>query len=312
MKVFISHSSTDKKFVRMLKDALLENNIETWFDEDQLDLGDSLVSRLDNALDTSSHLVLILSPSSVKSDWVKFELKKALDNQRTGLMQKIIPIKYRECEIPEELKELLHADLSKEVVLPADNATRVKFISEGFEGFFLKLVRAIRNSSKAINKEEKAEIISSIKASQPSIEKHSISVHRGNYELIGYNTAESRLKYQKVISNKNTADENIDDLRPFLLPASLKSLCKFEKGQKIEIQSDLPFPSYGHFAGYRIDDLKIALDKRTRNELYIRAGNFYQVEIDFKKNIIRFVNMFGKNPHNGKKFLGEENNGLAA
>lgn len=90
MKVFISHSSTDKRFVRTLKECLNINNIDTWIDEDQLDLGDSLLSKLEQALNESSHLVIVLSPSSVQSDWVKFELKKALDNNRTGLMQKIM------------------------------------------------------------------------------------------------------------------------------------------------------------------------------------------------------------------------------
>lgn len=312
MKVFISHSSTDKKFVRMLKDALLENSIQTWLDEDQLDLGDSLVTKLESALDTSSHLVIILSPSAVKSDWVKYELKKALDNQRTGLVQKIIPIKYRECEIPEELADLLHADLSNEVVLPIHNSDRIKFISNGFEAVFLKLVRAIRNSSKEINKDEKEEIIKSIKSTEPLIEKQSRSIHRGNYELIGYNTIESRIKHQKVISKKDASIENIEELRPILLPASLKSVAKFKIGDKIEIEGNLPFSTYGHFAGYRIDDLKIAIDKRSRDAVVLRAKRYYQVEIDIEKKIIRFVNEFGPGPKGKIKSSGENNFGLAA
>ena len=296
----------------MLKDALLENSIQTWLDEDQLDLGDSLVTKLESALDTSSHLVIILSPSAVKSDWVKYELKKALDNQRTGLVQKIIPIKYRECEIPEELADLLHADLSNEVVLPIHNSDRIKFISNGFESVFLKLVRAIRNSSKEINKDEKEEIIKSIKSTEPLIEKHSRSIHRGNYELIGYNTIESRLKHQKAISSKDASFENIEEIRPILLPASLKSIAKFKIGEKIEIEANLPFATYGHFAGYRVDDLKIAIDKRTRDAVLIRARHYYQVEIDIEKKIIRFVNKFGPGPKGKIKSAGENNFGLAA
>lgn len=80
MKIFISHSSKDKKFVRHLKDCLLENTIETWVDENQLDFGDILVNKLENALEETSHLVIILSPTSIETDWVNFELKKALEN----------------------------------------------------------------------------------------------------------------------------------------------------------------------------------------------------------------------------------------
>lgn len=310
MKVFISHSSRDKKFVRMLKDCLLENSIETWFDEDQLDLGDSLVNKLEIALNTSSHLVIILSPASVESDWVKYELKKALINQKTGLIQKIISIKYRECEIPEELKELLYADLSEEVVLPSPDSDRIKFISNGFESFFLKLVRAIKNSSKAINNIEKEEIIKTIKSSEETIEQHSHSIHRGNYELVGYNTIETRLKYQNLIYKKENNVENIEDLRPFLLPESLKRIFKLKLGEKIQIESDLPFPSYGHFAGYRIDDLKITIDKRTRNELFISAREYYQVEVDLERKIVRFVNNLNGNQRK-PLMAGEGNYALA-
>lgn len=311
MKVFISHSSRDKKFVRTLKDCLLENSIETWFDEDQLDLGDSLVNKLETALNTSSHLVIILSPASVESDWVKYELKKALTNQRTGLMQKIIPIKYRDCEIPEELKELLYADLSEEVVLPSTDSDRIKFISNGFEGFFLKLVKAIRNSSKAINSIEKEEIIKTIKSTDEITEKHSNSIHRGNYELVGYNTIESRIKYQNQIYKKENDIINSEDLRPFLLPLSLKGIFKLKMGEKVEIESHLPFPSFGHFAGYRIDDLKITIDKRTRNELNIIAKQYYQVEFDLERKIIRFVDNINGNPRK-PLIAGEGNYALAA
>lgn len=289
MKVFISHSSKDKKFVRHLKDCLLENTIETWLDEDQLEFGDSLVTKLENALDETSHLVIILSPASIESDWVKFELKKALINQKTGLTQKIIPIKYRDCKIPDELSDLLYADLSEEVVLPTDS-NRVKFISNGFDSFFLKLVRGIRNSGKIINKDEKEEIIKSIKSSEKDILKNSSQIHRGIYELVGFASAEARNKYQNIIMKESPEFKNIENIRPILLPLSLKTLFSPKIGDVIEIQHTLPFPTYGHFAGFRLDDLKITIEKEARNGALLDAKHFYQVEVDTEKRLIKFVN----------------------
>jgi hypothetical protein len=52
MKAFISHSSVDKEFVRTLKRDLNANGIATWLDEDQLNLGDSLIEKLDAGLTT--------------------------------------------------------------------------------------------------------------------------------------------------------------------------------------------------------------------------------------------------------------------
>ena len=288
MRVFISHSSKDKKFVRTIKDCLLENSIDIWLDEDQLDLGDSLVAKLEKALDDSSHLVIILSPASVESDWVNFELKKALQNNRTGLTSKIIPVKYRDCEIPEELTHLLHADLSDEVVLPIGD--RVKFISNGFDNFFLQLVRAIRNSAKAINKDEKDEIIKSIKSTEKEIEEHKKLIHRGNYKVIGYTTLESRLKYQKAIIKKVKDTDDVEEVRPFVLPPSVKQTFNPSLGTKCSFEfDDFPFDDYGHFAGFRNDDLSIAIDKRTRNGIGIGYDEYYQIEIDAEKNLIRFV-----------------------
>ena len=287
MKVFISHSSKDKRFVRTLKECLTENNIETWFDEDQLDLGDSLVLKLEKALATSSHLVVILSPSAVQSEWVTFELRKALSNNRTGLMNKIIPIKYRECKIPDELTDLLYHDLSDEVVLPEGD--KLKFISDGYDSFFLKLVRAIRNSEKAINNSEKGEIIKSIKSTEKDIEKLTKLIHRGNYKLIGYSSLEARLKYQRLIERKLGNEIDLEDIRPFLLPAGVKQILKLEIGDRIEFESDLFSDSYGHFAGYRLDDLSIAVDKRIRNEIFIYALRYYQIEIAPEERVIKFV-----------------------
>lgn len=279
MKVFISHSSRDKSFVRFLKDSLLANSIDTWLDEDQLELGDSLVTKLQDALDDSSHLLIVLSPASIDSDWVQFELKKALINSKTGLMNKIIPIKYRDCKVPDELQDLIYGDLSNEVVLPVEN--KIKFISDGFEGVFLRIIRAIKNSSKQIDKSEKEEIIKSIKSSEKEVEQHAKSVHRGNYKLIGYNTLESRQKYQNLIAKKTGVKDGVDNLRPILLPPAIKNTFKPKIGDRVKVIGYLPWEeSFGHFAGFRNDDLAFTLDKRTRDEIEEKSKILLSIEVD--------------------------------
>lgn len=286
MKVFISHSSTDKRFIRTLKSGLKENSIETWLDEDQLDFGDSLVEKLETALGESSHFVIILSPSSVDSDWVSFELKKALQHSRTGLMNKIIPIKYRECDIPEELSKLLYADLSDEVVLPMED--EVKFVSDGYDAFFLKLVRAIKNSSKALSDQEKEEIKKSIKSTEKEVKEHIKSVHRGVFKLIGYNTKEVRDKFEKTIRQKNKDLKDEDEIRPILLPPSIKRIYNPKIGEVIKIDGELWFNGTGHFAGFRNDDLAITIDKRVRDAAEIKAGAYYEIEINGEEKIVKF------------------------
>lgn len=306
MNVFISHSSADKRFVRTLKGYLNENGISTFFDEDQLDLGDNLLTKLESALNTTSHLVIILSPNSVDSKWVKYELKKALDNHKTGITQKIIPIKYRECVIPEEINDLLYYDLTSEVVLPIDETGKLKFISKGFDDFFLKLVRAIKSSTKSFSSIEKEEIIKSIKTAEKDLIKDTDEIHRGLYEIAGYSNPVSKGKYQQEASKKNSSI-TFDKIRPILLPNSLKGKFKIEIGEEIQLISDNRYKSYGHFAGYRSDDLKLILDKNARDELKLITRHIYQVEYYNDKKLIQIFNTNDYYPGNIPGFFFDAN-----
>lgn len=60
-------------------------------------------------------------------------------------------------------------------------------------------------------------------------------------------------------------------------------------GDKVKLEGTLPFSCFGHFAGYRIDDLKIALHTQLTTELLLTKYRIYQVEVDPEKNIIRFI-----------------------
>ena len=290
MKVFISHSSQDKRFVRTLKSDLKENSLDIWLDEDQLDLGDSLIDKLELALEESSHFLIILSPFSVNSDWVKFELNKALKQKESALLNKIIPIQYRKCEIPEELKNLIYADLSDETVQIVDNS--VKFISDGYQQFLLKLTRAIRNSDKKLTQSEKSEIKKNIKRKEQESISNINKTIKANYSVIGYKDFDTRKYYESFIK-ENTPLNSIKkekEIRPVLLPPLLKSIFKELKiGDRIVFTDDFVSETYGHFAGYRKDDISIAIDPRTRKGIGIERGYFYQIEINVKNKQINFI-----------------------
>jgi TIR domain len=290
MKVFISHSSTDKKFVRTLKDDLHENAIETWFDEDELDLGDLLADKLELALEQSSHFLIILSAASVNSEWVKFELKKALKQKDTELLQKIIPVKYNECEVPKELEDLIYQDLSKEIRQIKDN--KVVFVSDGYLNFLNRLCRAIRNSEKQLTKSDKSAIKKEV--DEKSINETSLknTFIKSSYKLIGYKDSDSRLIYSKAIltDTKDESLKNVQEIRPVLLPPLLKfSLKGLKLGDEISFSKNYFFNEYGHFAGFRKDDLAITLDSRIRKGLNLTNGVRYYVEIDPKKRNINFI-----------------------
>jgi len=88
-KVFISYASGDRTFVTKLMDALTKEKISAWLDENEISAGEPLRSEITSGLRACDALVVVLSPTSVRSDWVKFELAQflALDNKR-----RLIPI----------------------------------------------------------------------------------------------------------------------------------------------------------------------------------------------------------------------------
>lgn len=89
MRLFFCHSSKDKPFVRELIN-LLPEVIRPWVDENELHAGQSIKAILRTAIESSNFVVAILSRDSIRSDWVKYELKTAVKSESTK--DRILPI----------------------------------------------------------------------------------------------------------------------------------------------------------------------------------------------------------------------------
>ncbi|MFB9377602.1 toll/interleukin-1 receptor domain-containing protein [Kineococcus gynurae] len=73
-KTFISHASEDKPFVKNLADTLIRYGIETWYDDYEIDLGDSIRGRINEGLSASKYGVVVLSHNFFNKKWPKAEL----------------------------------------------------------------------------------------------------------------------------------------------------------------------------------------------------------------------------------------------
>jgi hypothetical protein len=74
--VFISHASEDKDEVaRPLTKILGQMGVKAWFDETELNVGDSLSRTIDAGLSKSKFGIVILSPSFLKKDWLNMNLE---------------------------------------------------------------------------------------------------------------------------------------------------------------------------------------------------------------------------------------------
>lgn len=73
MKVFISHDSRDKKrFVKILANKLMENGIDVWYDDWELEYGDSLMKIFEDEVKCDI-FISVISKYSIESNWVKEE-----------------------------------------------------------------------------------------------------------------------------------------------------------------------------------------------------------------------------------------------
>jgi hypothetical protein len=110
---FISHFTGDKPFARRLAKDLELRGLYIWVDENEIDVGDSLSDKIQDGLANSYSFAIILSNESISRPWVKEELRAAYALRLAGEF-KILPILYKECDIPLLLKDYRYADFRSE------------------------------------------------------------------------------------------------------------------------------------------------------------------------------------------------------
>lgn len=109
--IFICHSSSDKPFVRQLVKRLSAEKVDSWLDEIQIRVGDSIHGKINEGLSRSDFFAIVLSKSSVQSRWVQEELSSASTMEklsRKGVL--LLPVLIEECEIPPLLLDRRYAN----------------------------------------------------------------------------------------------------------------------------------------------------------------------------------------------------------
>lgn len=126
--IFISHSSSDKPFVRRLAVDLLQEGLPVWLDEWELDISDSLIQRIYDSIADSSYFILVISSASISSGWVLKEMTAALTREEQISRRFLIPILLDDSVPPLQIADRLYADFSK-----------------GYFATFEKLVRRLKS-----------------------------------------------------------------------------------------------------------------------------------------------------------------------
>jgi len=110
MPIFISYSHADTEFVEDLAKNLVAARHNVWIDRWELKVGDSLHQNIQKALNDASAILLILSRTSVESNWVRQELTAGLVRELEENRTLVLPCVIDDCEIPLFLRDKVRAD----------------------------------------------------------------------------------------------------------------------------------------------------------------------------------------------------------
>lgn len=288
-KVFISHSSKDKPFARQLNQDLQSNNIETFFDEKDILLGDNLEQIISYSIKQDcSHLIWILSKNSIKSDWVKKEVEIAKEKMQNEMLSKIILIKIDDCHIPEEFNKYLYENISDIFGFTALN--KYSFPEEKDESTYRKLIgkllKAISNDRYLLHNDYLEKL------------KHGIDdSYEFNNTFTTYINYFEKRSYFEILADKiKVVQPNItEQINPIRLSSLFyKYMNNLKIGDEIKIEFN-ENKSTCHFAGFDKSIDGMTVRGKIRRDLGLEADwenepkRVYNVLIkaDFDKSVFK-------------------------
>ncbi len=89
MKVFISYAPVDAELARRVADVLRASGFQVW-DNSQILPGDNWGAKLAEALQDSEAMVVLLTPNSLRSPNIQFEVGYALGNR--DYKDRVVPV----------------------------------------------------------------------------------------------------------------------------------------------------------------------------------------------------------------------------
>jgi hypothetical protein len=110
MSVFISYSHSDRAFVDRLASTLVARKINVWLDRWEILVGDSLIQKVEAGLEECAALLVVLSKTSVESEWCRKELSAGLIRELDERKVVVLPVLIEDCKIPLFLRDKFYAD----------------------------------------------------------------------------------------------------------------------------------------------------------------------------------------------------------
>jgi hypothetical protein len=91
--LFISYSTQDQTFAERLHADLQAKHVRCWFAPHDIQGGKKIHEQIDEAIRVHDKLLLILSPASINSEWVKTEIAKARKRELRETRRMLFPVR---------------------------------------------------------------------------------------------------------------------------------------------------------------------------------------------------------------------------
>lgn len=108
--IFLSHSTKDKQFAKRLALRLQEKGVQVWIDDEKIKVGESIVAKLGEALDSVDFVGALVSEHSVSSKWVSHEIQVAIAKEIESSRPVVLPLLIGDVKMPTCLKDKKYAD----------------------------------------------------------------------------------------------------------------------------------------------------------------------------------------------------------
>ncbi|UCE60630.1 MAG: TIR domain-containing protein [Phycisphaerales bacterium] len=113
--IFISYSHSDGDWVREWLLPRLENaDLKVCIDYRDFEIGAPSPVNMEQAVERSRHVLLILTPNWIESEWTDFEALLIQTSDPVGVRKRVLPLMLQDCELPKRIAILTYADFRSE------------------------------------------------------------------------------------------------------------------------------------------------------------------------------------------------------
>lgn len=93
MQIFLSYAESDEAFAKALSSQLARRGLSVWSPEQEVLPGDNVWLRIGEALKKSKAMVVLVSPESMRSEYVRREIEYALGDP--NYEHRVFPVRVR-------------------------------------------------------------------------------------------------------------------------------------------------------------------------------------------------------------------------